>query len=214
VVPVQLRDQWGEICRAEPERCLAVLDQIIAAYSGPTRQYHGLAHVIGVVERVNELAQEDLWSDPIQAAEDAEIAVLAAWFHDVVYDSLRGDNEAASAAQARRDLTLLELDAQRVEQVAQLVEMTAHHHPTDRAGALVADADLWTLGGEPAEYFAYGSLIRAEYAHVPDDLWVLGRGRFIRSFLARPHIFTTPRGRSEREPQARHNLETELALLG
>ncbi len=208
-----LREQWNELCSGPPPLVESTLDAILASYAAPTRRYHGTKHVIAVVERVNDLAKQPLWSDPSEASIDVSSAVLAAWYHDVVYDSMLPGNEEASAVRAQQELSQLDIDPAQVEHVAALVRMTAHHRPTDVAGALLADADLWTLGGAPEEYFAYGKLIRMEYQHVPEPAWISGRGTFIRSFLNRAHIFATPRGRHERESQARLNLEAELARL-
>ena len=208
-----LREQWESLCGGPVALSAAALDRIIDAYSVPTRRYHGTRHVIAVVSRVNDLASQSLWTEQHESPIDVGSAVLAAWYHDVVYDSTKAGNEETSAQLAQRELAALNVDPAQVEHVAALVRMTAHHRPTDVAGALLADADLWTLGGEPEEYFAYGKLIRAEYQHVPESAWTTGRSTFIRSFLNRAHIFATPRGRHEREVQARRNLAAELAQL-
>ncbi len=205
--------QWQRICGVHSQESQRVLNSVVAAYREPTRRYHGLAHVLGVVSRINELALQPLWSDPQDAADDVNAAVMAAWFHDVVYDAQKSDNEAASAERASADLLGLGLPLAFVAKVADLVRMTIEHRPTDPAGALLADADLWTLGGDEVDYFTYGDLIRLEYAHVPEQAWRSGRAAFIQLFLSRDHIFNTPRGQVEREAQARRNLLAEFEML-
>lgn len=71
--------------------------------------------------------------------------------------------------------------------------------------------DLAIPGATPAGYEMYRSAIRREYAFVPEEAFVAGRGKILRKFLAGP-IFATE-GFSPLERQARANLENELAAL-
>ncbi len=213
VVSEELGTQWEQICGVASQQSRRVLNSIVDSYSDSSRRYHGLGHVLGVVARVNDLAKQPLWTDTAQAAADKNAAVVAAWYHDVIYDPRSGGNEAASATRATEELHQLGLAPLFVAQVSDLVLMTIEHRPDTAAGALLADSDLWTLGGPKADYFAYGRLIRQEYAHVPDPAWRMGRSAFIEVFLGRDQIFNTPRGQAEREAQARRNLRAELASL-
>ncbi len=187
-----------------------VLTQVVAHYNEPHRRYHDLRHVVAVVDRVTALATQP---DVTLHAPSVGDLRLAAWFHDVIYDPTAADNEAQSAAFASASLDRLNISQLRTTSIASLIEMTSSHRPGSDAEAILADADLWTLGGPPDQYFDYGSLIRQEYSHVSEEQWQRGRGQFIQTFLTRPHIFHTPMGRRERETQARRNLELELAQL-
>ena len=55
--------------------------------------------------------------------------------------------------------------------------------------------------------------MRAEYAHVPDDLFAAGRASVLEALLAKPHLFHTAYARSRWEAAARANVEAELAVL-
>ena len=64
-------------------------DELIAAYTAPSRHYHNLSHVedcLAALARVDNLY-----------AAEREILVQAVWWHDVVYDATRTDNEELSA---------------------------------------------------------------------------------------------------------------------
>ena len=63
-------------------------------------------------------------------------------------------------------------------------------------------------------YVAYATAVRAEYGHVDDAAWRLGRRAVLRSFLDRPRIFRTITGRERWESRARINISSELASLG
>ena len=64
-------------------------DELIAAYTAPGRHYHNLAHIedcLGALADVDGLS-----------AIEREILIEAIWWHDVVYDPTRADNEELSA---------------------------------------------------------------------------------------------------------------------
>jgi len=180
--------------------------QLVAAYSHPERRYHDTRHLADVLERVHELAAHlpDL---------DAMAVVLAAWFHDAVYDG-QPDAEKRSAAWAAEALDTL-VEPAVVDEVARLVLLTEHHRPdpADLNGCTLSDADLAILAAGADRYADYVAGVRAEYAHVPDDLFARGRGMVLRDLLAKPHLFHTEPARKAWEDAARANMVAELAHL-
>lgn len=178
-----------------PERLRPLL---IASYDAPPRHYHTIHHAEAVARHVRDLGGN-------------RACLLAAWFHDVVYDPPGEDNEPRSA---RLLSTWLGEDSDTAE-AARLVCVTAGHDPAegDEQGAILCDADLAVLGGDPPQYTAYRDAVREEYAHVDDDGWRVGRSAVLRGLLARPHIFRTPAGHDRWEAAARANLAAELATL-
>ena len=184
-----------------------LFETVVAHYREPHRQYHSLVHLDHVLAEAEELLL-------VVPVDDPGAVRLALFFHDVVYDPRAVDNEARSAALARRHLADLGLPAPRVDAVARLVEATAHHEtpPADLDLAVVNDADLAVLAGVPSAYDAYVAGVRAEYGHVDDAAWRAGRRAVLRALLDRPAIFATDPMRV-REPRARANLSAELSLL-
>jgi predicted metal-dependent HD superfamily phosphohydrolase len=180
---------------------------LLGRYGEPHRRYHTTEHLAAVLGHVDELAAE---------AGDAEAVRLAAWFHDAVYDPSRGDNEERSAVLAERMLADTDLPAETVAEVARLVRLTTTHDPRDddRNGAVLCDADLAILAAPPDRYAAYAASVREEYAAVPDDAFRAGRAEVLRSLLELPALFRTAPARERWEAAARHNLQTELMLLG
>ncbi len=178
---------------------------LVAAWSEPHRRYHGLAHLAAVLGLVGELAG---------AAADPTAVALAAWYHDVVYDPERDDNEQVSADRARVGLRGL-VPGERVDEVARLVLLTAGHSPEpgDVNGAVLCDADLAVLAGPPDAYAAYASAVRAEYAHLSDEEFTAGRIAVLERLLALPLLYRLPAVADEWAPRARANLTAELALL-
>jgi predicted metal-dependent HD superfamily phosphohydrolase len=149
---------------------------------------------------------------PTWDVDDLVAVRLAAWFHDAVYDPRRADNEECSALLAARVLADLGVPDERVATVGRLVRSTAGHVGEATDEAMLADADLAVLGAEPAVYQAYVVGVRAEYAHVDDATWRVGRANVLTGFLDREAIYITPAMRP-REPRARANLAAERASL-
>ena len=178
---------------------------VVAAWSEPHRRYHDLAHLAAVLGLVGELGA---------AADDVDAVRLAAWYHDVVYDPRRDDNEAASAVRARAGLRGLVPEG-RLDEVARLILLTVGHAPApeDRNGALLCDADLAVLAGPPDAYAAYASAVREEYAHLPDEAFTAGRIAVLERLLELPALYRLPAVAETWTPRARANLRAELALL-
>ncbi|MGY1834018.1 metal-dependent phosphohydrolase [Blastococcus sp. SYSU DS0510] len=177
---------------------------VVAAWSEPHRRYHDLAHlaaVLGLVERLSA------------GVPDPDAVALAAWYHDVVYDPLRPDNEQVSAERARAGLRGL-VPEERAEEVARLVLLTAGHDPEpgDANGAALCDADLAVLAAPPAAYAGYASAVRAEYGHLSDGEFTAGRIAVLERLLELPRLYRLPAA-EEWEPVARANLTAELTLL-
>jgi predicted metal-dependent HD superfamily phosphohydrolase len=186
----------------------AALTSLLVRYGEPHRHYHTVRHLAAVLVTVDDLLRE------VPVVDRAAIR-LAAWFHDAVYDprAPAGANEKASADLADRLLANLGHDANRRREVRRLVLVTASHTPSSDDEAVLVDADLAVLSERPAVYEAYRNGVRAEYAHVDDTAWSLGRRAVLQRFLDRPAIYTT-RPMRAREALARANLTAELASLG
>ncbi|WP_102510543.1 DUF4031 domain-containing protein [Sanguibacter massiliensis] len=124
-------------------------------------------------------------------------------------------DEGVSGPRPTSDAHTAPLTPADVDEVARLVLLTTHHDPApgDVAGALVSDADLAVLAGSPTTYRRYVRRVRAEYAHVDDGAWRVGRAEVLRSLLATEHLFATPVGRDRWESRARANVAGEIEAL-
>lgn len=182
-----------------------VRDELLAAWADPGRAYHDTRHLTEVLDRLDELADAGAGFDRIAV-------VLAAWFHDGVYDGRPGAEER-SAAWA--ETALADHDPDLVAEVARLVRLTESHRPAedDRNGCALSDADLAILAANPTRYAEYLVDVRREYAHVSDDDFRAGRAAVLSDLLAKPRLFQTSHAHEHWEPVARANVEAELTRL-
>lgn len=186
---------------------LDVRDALLAAYAEPTRGYHDVRHLTEVLDRIGALAG---------GLDDRErcAVLLAAWFHDAVYDGER-DAEERSAAWAEQALTGL-VDAATVAEVARLVRLTETHRPADddRTGCVLSDADLGILAADGDRYEEYVAAVRREYGHLDDATFTAGRRAVLADLLAKPRLFHTAHAVAHWEEPARTNAGAELERLG
>jgi predicted metal-dependent HD superfamily phosphohydrolase len=177
-------------------------DRLCEAYDDAARGYHDRTHLVEVLERLDELIPPD------HPTRDA--VLLAAWFHDAVYDT-EGDNEERSARLAEEELA----DTPHAAEVARLVRLTETHRPADDDldGQLLCDADLAILAAPPERYDDYTAGVRAEHAAIPDRAFREGRRSILQELLAKPTLFHTEQARRRWEVRARANLQAEIAAL-
>jgi predicted metal-dependent HD superfamily phosphohydrolase len=207
--PYGLRTDWAELLQGlGPGRALAdrIFVDLAQAYLAEGRFYHNLRHVRQVLDTLRSLRDQ---------ANNFAALELAAWFHDVVYDTRASDNEERSAAFAQETLQGLRLPQNLIDQVSRHILDTWMHTPLvpDADSHIFLDADLAILGSSEAEYRRYADAIRREHAWVPDEQYRLGREQVLRRFLQRPRIYLTERMFAALEAQARRNLAQEIASL-
>lgn len=177
-----------------------VRDALLAAWDRDG--YHDLRHLDEVLDRIDELDRAGERFDRVPV-------VLAAWFHDAVYDALP-DAEERSAQWAEHALP-----EPPAAEVARLVRVTEHHRPfpDDRNACVLSDADLAILAAGPERYADYAAGVRGEYAGVGDDDFARGRAAVLRDLLDGPRLFATDAGARLWEAAARANATAEIERL-
>lgn len=133
--------------------------------------------------------------------------------HDLIYDTRRQDNEAASAERACQWLEQADL-GQWAPALREMILATRHQQPPEDAdAALVVDIDLSILASDAAVYAGYEAAVRAEYAWVPEPLFRAGRAKLLRQLLDAPTLYHHAPLAALWEAPARRNLEAALAAL-
>jgi len=179
--------------------------QIVQEYSGANRAYHNLSHVKALIARYDEF----------KSGSDCDAVSFAIWYHDLIYDTRRQDNEENSAALARKALGDLRVAIGTIAEAENMIKATKHHRAKHLSadGELFLDLDISILGAPVALYREYSLAIRQEYNWVPSPVYREARSRILRDFLQRRHIFFNEQMSTQFEDQARSNLEGELKEL-
>ncbi|WP_454934596.1 hypothetical protein [Actinomyces oris] len=196
-----------------PEAIGSAGELLIERWSTPDRCFHNLRHLIDMLARVDELAEE---------SHNPDIMRIACWYHGCVFSSdveevIRGnggEDETASAAFAEADLRHLGVPMETVKRVCSLIVNLKRHMLADDdidAQALI-DADLGTLAVDPQTYTEYVRLLREEYSHIPVEEYLRGRLTIVSRLLDREHLFHSPLGERWEHP-ARENLSAEQRRL-
>ena len=178
---------------------------MLERWSEPHRRYHDMSHLRGILKAVDILAP---------FADDADAVRLAAWYHDAVYAG-QPDDEENSALLAEAELVALGVASDMAAEVGRLVRLTVTHDPApdDRNGQVLSDADLAVLAVPPVEYRANTAKVRAEYGHVSEADFRVGRARVIGGLLSAPTLYRCEQARMLWEGPARANLVAELDAL-
>ena len=194
-------------------------ESLLQAWEQPHRAYHHSGHLSQMLSDLDRLyAHRTQGSTPLAL-------VLAAWFHDAVYEGAPGEDERRSEQLANISLEPLVtaglLSGDELQMVSLLVRATATHKLPESADLpagyepadiqFFLDADMAILAADSARYRRYLRGVRSEYSHFDDEAFRAGRMTFLRLILGRKRIFLSEEGLQLWEEPARANLQAELS---
>ncbi len=196
----QILHRWEKLLSVydiDPLEANALYEDITSKYNEPSRAYHNLDHIEMMLST----------SDVFEYSPELQFTI---WFHDVIYNPWKENNEVKSAEYAKYELTELGIPNTIIQEVARLIVLTKTHNPeaNDTLGHQLSDLDLAILGSEPDSYATYVVKIRKEYRMYPDWIYVPGRIKVLQSFLGRKKIYQTEEFK-HLEIQARENITNE-----
>ncbi len=126
--------------------------RVSRAYEQPARAYHNLSHIADCLVQF----------DPCrQLAEHPACVEIAIWYHDIVYDARRNDNESLSAQWAEEALAEHGVSLAARRAISELILATKHDdaiHSNDAIHSadakLIVDLDLSILGQSEEKFRA------------------------------------------------------------
>jgi predicted metal-dependent HD superfamily phosphohydrolase len=207
-----LRAVWdqlaGRYCR-DAALIDRFFNEIERKYTSSRRHYHNLQHIQALLTFCEDYAGQ---------LKDADVVAFAIFYHDIIYNALRKDNESRSAQLAVKRLQALSVPPEKTAQVKLYIEATQTHAITASVThtgdlQLFLDFDMSILGAGWAAYEAYTHQVRREYRIYPDKIYYPGRKQFLQHCLQAEHIFQTPVFRDRYEAKARENMAQELANM-
>ena len=204
-----LREQWNDLSAfytsEEPLRAKS-FDVIREKYSEKGRFYHNLSHIEALLSLFESLKH---------MIHDRNAIRFAIWFHDVIYNTRRSDNEEKSAELASLILSELCVDNGAIEFARELILATRSHTGLDLSedAKLFLDMDLSILGSSEQVYREYSKAIRKEYSWVPSLMYRRSRKKILKGFSERDRLYFTEEMNKRFEKQARINIEEEIRSL-
>jgi predicted metal-dependent HD superfamily phosphohydrolase len=184
-------------------------NEIERKYTSSRRHYHNLQHIQALL---------DLCESNAGQLQDADVVAFSIFYHDIIYNVLRKDNEPRSARIAVKRLQALSVSPEKIEQVKIYIEATQTHAITAAVThtgdlQLFLDFDMSIVGADWAAYETYTRQVRREYRIYPDKIYYPGRKQFLQHCLQGEHIFQTPVFRERYEARARENMVLELEMI-
>ena len=194
-------------------------ESLLQAWEHPHRAYHHSGHLSQMLTDLDRLYAHRTQGSTLLAL------VLAAWFHDAVYEGAPGEDERRSEQLANTSLEPLVtaglLSGDELQMVSLLVRATATHElpePADLPAGyepadiqFFLDADMAILAADSTRYRRYLRGVRSEYSHFDDEAFRAGRTTFLRSILGRKRIFLSEQALQLWKEPARANLQAELS---
>lgn len=182
---------------------LSFFNKIKEDYSD-NRHYHTLEHVNNVLNSLNLFTELD--------AEDRLLLKYVAWFHDIVYDPTKTNNENESGIVFVNFALEFGFLFDFAKEGHKLILLTDHKSDINsHLGKIICDCDL--VGFSFSNFLERSELVRKEYSHINDEQWKKGRLLFLKSMLDKEHIFKTVRFRKLYETEARNNINEEIVYL-
>ena len=195
-------------------------ERLLQAWEQPHRAYHHSGHLSQMLTDLDRL-----YAHRAQAGSTPLALILAAWFHDAVYEGAPGEDERRSEQLAGTSLEPLVaaglLSTDELQMVSLLVRATATHELPESAELpagyevtdieFFLDADMAILAADSVRYRRYLHGVRSEYSHFDDEAFRTGRTTFLRSVLGRERIFLSEEALTLWEEPAQANLRAELS---
>lgn len=174
-------------------------------YSKKKRHYHTLSHLDNLLSQLLEVREK---------IENWDTILFTLFYHDIIYQATKSDNEEQSAKLAEERMNALKVPIQMIQNcVAQILATKAHLKNTDSDTNYFTDADLSVIGQSMGQYTDYYYAVRKEYSIYPNLIYNPGRKKVLKHFLEMDRIYKTDYFHAKYERQAKVNLQTEFDLL-
>jgi predicted metal-dependent HD superfamily phosphohydrolase len=174
-------------------------------YTSKKRHYHTLQHLDNLLTQLTEVKDE---------IQNWNTILFTLYYHDIIYNSLKSDNEEKSAELAEKRLKEISVSIHTIELCKyQILATKSHIKSTDNDTNYFTDADLSVLGQDWETYSTYYKSVRREYSIYPDIIYKAGRRKVLQHFLTMDRIYKTDIFFSKFEIQAKRNLTNELNIL-
>ena len=156
------------------------------------------------------------------------VILLSIWFHDIIYDPTKHNNEVMSIQVFNvfiehlmknfGDNIYKMLTKEMIQKVIDYIDATIKHqikkeYIDDKDIEWFLDFDLAILGEQEDIYQLYMKNIRKEYIHVQSPMFEQKRSEVMRRFLNREQLYFSNEFIQKFENIARQNVANEIQML-
>lgn len=174
-------------------------------YSSKKRHYHTLQHLDNLLSQLTKVKSK---------IQNWEITLFTLFYHDIIYNSIKSNNEEKSAELAEKRMKQISVSNDHIELCKkQILATKSHIKSTDSDTNYFTDADLSVLGETWETYLLYCKNVRKEYSVYPDLVYNIGRKKVLNQFLEMETIFKTDYFFKNYNKQAKKNVQKEINLL-
>lgn len=171
-------------------------------YSDKHRHYHNLNHLFSIYSETIKLQG---------FIKDYDVFIFTLFYHDIVYDPLRNDNEKLSALKFEEVISHTTFG--QAQNVKEMIEATKYHEYSNEEDVnIFLDCDLLILGSSDIKYKEYMNNIRKEFHIYPDNIYAAGRIKVLEHLLSLPSIYKTYYFK-QYEANAIKNITSEINYL-
>ena len=120
-------------------------EEIVLHYSSKNRHYHNLNHLEYMMKLAHDYRAEIV---------DFDVILFSIFYHDIIYNSKRSDNELKSAQLADDRLAKLGVSNDQIRKChRQILATKEHNNETESDTNFLVDFDLAILGDGPKIYW-------------------------------------------------------------
>lgn len=143
-------------------------------YSNKKRHYHTLQHLENLLNELTAVKPQ---------IQNWDTILFTLFYHDIIYNTLKSDNEQKSADYAEQKMLMLSVPVDIINNCKkQILATQSHVFSSDHDTNLFTDADLSILGYSHEAYTGYYQNIRREYNIYPDLVYNPKKKGFITFF--------------------------------
>lgn len=220
---ITLFNTWSKIINADNSldkiNARKMYDALIIEYSHESREHHNTKHIEHVLRKL-----EELFTIYTFTQHEMDICIMAAFYHDVVYNPVKPDtviisDEYQSAKYAERSMKLIGFSEDFITEVKSLIMLSEMHVVNEdiEINALLQkvfiDSDMAILGEDPFLYNQYSDGVIEEYKEIDHETFILGRKNFLVKLSKHKSIFFTEYMNQLYNDQAHANIESEIKKM-
>jgi len=180
-------------------------NEIETNYSEPKRFYHNLNHLDSIYLELKPIKTE---------IKDWNSVLFSMFYHDVVYDVKKKNNEERSAEYLEKVLAHIKVPSDQIINCSKIIKATKTHDlSSDNDTNLFLDADISIFGKNWEGYLTYSENIRNEYSLYPSFIYNRERRKVLKKFLDAKQIYHTSYFSAKYSRKAKENIKRELILL-